>query len=309
MTILLAVTGFDPVIWRDALRDLAPDRAIVVDGDAYEPADIDYAIVWKQRAGVLDGLPNLKAVFSIGAGVDHIFRDGSLPDVPIARAVAPDLTDRMSEYVIWQVLDHHRLGPLYRRQQAARIWHEDARQPSASEVTIGIMGLGVLGMDSARKLQLLGFNVRGWGRTAKTPEDIAYYAGEAELDAFLRGCAMVVCLLPLTPDTKGILSATLFDRMDHATVLINAGRGGLQVEADILAALESGKLSAASLDVFETEPLPDDSPLWRNPKVAITPHAAASSMPRALIPPIIKQMQALERGDPLVNLVDREAGY
>lgn len=309
MTILLAVTGFDPVIWRDALRDLAPDRAIVVDGDAYEPADIDYAIVWKQRAGVLDGLPNLKAVFSIGAGVDHIFRDGSLPDVPIARAVAPDLTDRMSEYVIWQVLDHHRLGPLYRRQQAARIWHEDARQPSASEVTIGIMGLGVLGMDAARKLQLLGFNVRGWGRTAKTPEDIAYYAGEAELDAFLRGCAMVVCLLPLTPDTKGILSATLFDRMDHATVLINAGRGGLQVEADILAALESGKLSAASLDVFETEPLPDDSPLWRNPKVAITPHAAASSMPRALIPPIIKQMQALERGDPLVNLVDREAGY
>ncbi|MGB7433571.1 MAG: glyoxylate/hydroxypyruvate reductase A [Ahrensia sp.] len=309
MTILLAVTGFDPVVWHDALSAIAPDRPVVVDGQDFDPSAIEYAIVWKQRPGVLKGLPNLKAVFSIGAGVDHIFRDGTLPDVPIARAVAPDLTNRMSEYVLWQVLDHHRLGSLYRRQQAARLWSENTRQRSAADVTVGIMGLGVLGMDAARKLQLLGFNVRGWGRTPKAVDGFDYHHGDNGLDAFLTGCDMVVCLLPLTPQTRGMLSASLFERMDDATVLINAGRGGLQVENDIVAALASGKLAAASLDVFETEPLPADSPLWAHPKVTITPHAAASSMPQALIPPIIAQMQALERGEPLVNLVDREAGY
>lgn len=309
MTILLAVTGFDPVVWHDALRAIAPDRPVVVDGEEFDAAAIEYAIVWKQRPGVLNALPNLKAVFSIGAGVDHIFRDGTLPDVPIARAVAPDLTNRMSEYVVWQVLDHHRLGSLYRRQQAAHVWSENTRQRSAADVTVGIMGLGVLGMDAARKLQVLGFNLRGWGRTPKAVDGMDYHHSDKGLDAFLTGCDIVVCLLPLTPDTRGMLSAGLFARMDDATVLINAGRGGLQVENDILAALESGKLAAASLDVFETEPLPGDSPLWAHPKVTITPHAAASSMPQALIPPIIAQMQALERGEPLVNLVDREAGY
>lgn len=309
MTILLAVTGFDPVVWYDALRTIAPERPVVVDGQEFDPASIDYAIVWKQRPGVLNGLPNLKAVFSIGAGVDHIFRDGTLPDVPIARAVAPDLTNRMSEYVVWQVLDHHRLGSLYRRQQAARQWSENTRQRSAADVTVGIMGLGVLGLDAARKLQMLGFGLRGWGRTPKTVDAIDYYHGDNGLDAFLTGCDILVCLLPLTPETRGMLSASLFKRMDEATVLINAGRGGLQIEDDIVAALESGKLAAASLDVFETEPLPADSPLWSHPKVTITPHAAASSMPQALIPPIIAQMQAMERGEALVNLVDREAGY
>lgn len=309
MTILLAVTGFDPATWRAALEDLAPDRAVVTDGEAFSADDIDYAIVWKQRPGVLGALPNLKAVFSIGAGVDHIIKDDTLPNVPIARAVAADLTGRMSEYVVWQVLDHHRLGAFYRRQQAARMWHEDARQPSASDVNIGMMGLGVLGLDAACKLQALGFNVRGWGRTPKHVDSIDYYYGDTGLDAFLSGCDMVVSLLPLTPDTVGILSAKLFDRMDDATVLINAGRGGLQVEADIVAALESGKLSAVALDVFETEPLPAASLLWHHPDVTVTPHAAASSMPHALIPPIIAQMQACERGEPLVNLVDREAGY
>lgn len=309
MSILLAVTGFDPIVWRDALAALAPQRSVVSDGETFDRADVDYAIVWKQRPGALDNLPNLKAIFSIGAGVDHIFGAEQLPDVPIARAVAPDLTARMSEYVVWQVLDHHRLGPLYRRQQLAKIWHEDVRQPAASDVTVGIMGLGVLGRDAARKLQALGFSVRGWGRTAKRQDGINYYSGVAQLDAFFSGCQMVVCLLPLTADTRGILNASLFAAMDNNTVLINAGRGGLQVERDIVAALDSGKLGAASLDVFETEPLPADSALWHHPKVTITPHAAASSMPHALVPPIIEQMNAFERGEPLVNLVDKNAGY
>ena len=231
--------------------------------------EIDYAVVWKQPPGVLDGLPNLKAIFSIGAGVDHLFAAGNaLPDVPIVRVVADDLTDRMSEYSVWQVLDHLRKGPLYRDQQARRVWHEDLMQPAASEVTVGILGYGNLGRDAAKKLMMLGFKVIGWSRTEKQGEAVETFAGEDGLTDFLGQSDIVVCLLPLTPATRGILSAPFFARMKPrgplgAPILINAGRGGLQVEADILAALGEKRLGAVSLDVFQTEPLPAASPqLW-----------------------------------------------
>jgi len=312
--ILLSVTGFDPAVWRAELEKAAPDRVVVEEPSGPNDPEIDYAVVWKQRPGVLSGLPNLKAIFSIGAGVDHIFAEGDLPDVPIVRVVADDLTQRMSEYVVWQVLDHHRKGMHYRDQQANRIWHEDRMQPAASEVTVGILGLGHLGRDAARKLLALGFRVTGWSRTPKAAEGVGTYAGEAGLGPFLAEADIVVCLLPLTPATEGILSQTLFSKMKTrgplgAPILISAGRGRLQVEADILAALESGRLGAASLDVFETEPLPDDSPLWSHPRVTITPHAAAASVPSALIPPMTRQMDAHDRGEALTNLVDRDAGY
>ena len=313
--ILLSVTGFDPGIWKDALEKAAPDRTVVLEpAGASDPA-IDYAVVWKQPPGVLDGLPNLKAIFSIGAGVDHLFAAGNaLPDVPIVRVVADDLTDRMSEYSVWQVLDHLRKGPLYRDQQARRVWHEDLMQPAASEVTVGILGYGNLGRDAAKKLMMLGFKVIGWSRTEKQGEAVETFAGEDGLTDFLGQSDIVVCLLPLTPATRGILSAPFFARMKPrgplgAPILINAGRGGLQVEADILAALEEKRLGAVSLDVFQTEPLPADSPLWTHPRVTITPHAAATSMPHALVPPMVAQMDAHDRGEKLKNLVDREAGY
>lgn len=313
-TILLSVTGFDPAVWREEIERAAPGRTVVTEPDGPDDAAIDYAVVWKQRPGVLNRLPNLKAIFSIGAGVDHIFADPNVPDVPIVRVVADDLTERMSEYVVWQVLDHHRKGPRYRRQQAEKIWNEDRMQPAARDVTVGILGLGVLGLDAARKLAMLGFEVAGWSRTEKEVDGIATFAGDDGLAGFLAVSDIVVCLLPLTPTTRGILSKPLFARMKRRgplgpAVLINAGRGDLQNEADILAALENGWLGAASLDVFQTEPLPETSPLWTHPRVTITPHAAATSVPSALIPPMIAQMEAHDRGEPLTNLVDRDAGY
>lgn len=312
--ILLSVTGFDPAVWLEELKRQAPGRRIVTEPDGDGDPSIRYAVVWKQRPGILNRLPNLAAIFSIGAGVDHIFKDPEVPDVPIVRAVADDLTERMSEYIVWQVLDHHRKGPRYRRQQADRVWNEDRMQPAARDVTVGILGLGLLGLDAARKLRLLGFNVAGWSRTEKTVEGVYTHAGEEGLDGFLAVSDIVVCLLPLTPATEGILSKPLFARMKRRgplgpATLINAGRGGLQNEADILAALENGWLGAASLDVFQTEPLAETSPLWTHPRVTITPHAAATSVPAALIPPMIAQMEAYERGEPLTNLVDRQAGY
>lgn len=313
-TILLSVTGFDPALWHTELRKQAPDRPVVTEPDGPEDPTIQYAVVWKQPQGVLTRLPNLKAIFSIGAGVDHIFADTTVPDAPIVRTVADDLTERMSEYVVWQVLDHHRKGPRYRRQQADGVWNEDRMQPAAREVTVGIMGLGVFGRDAAEKLQALGFTVAGWTRTARSVDGVQCFAGDEGLDGFLGVSDIVVCLLPLTPQTRGILSKPLFARMKRRgplgpATLINAGRGQLQNEADILAALENGWLGAASLDVFQTEPLPGSSVLWTHPRVTITPHAAATSMPAALIPPMIAQMEAFERGEPFTNQVDREAGY
>jgi glyoxylate/hydroxypyruvate reductase len=312
--ILLSLTGWNPDVWLNQLAESAPHRTTVLEPEGEADPSIEYAVVWKPRPKALGRLPRLKAIFSVGAGVDHVFSDPDLPDVPIVRVVSPDLTARMSEYVVWQVLDHHRLGPRYRQQQVDRIWEEDRSQPAASDITIGIMGLGELGTDAAAKLRCLGFKVSGWSRTAKKIDGVTCHAGSEGLDPFLATADIIVVLLPLTPDTREILNKDLFARMTKrgplgAPILINAGRGGLQNEADILTALDAGHLSAVTLDVFQQEPLPADSPFWTHPGVTITPHAAAASMPASLIGPMVTQMDAHDRGEPLTNLVDRNAGY
>lgn len=311
--ILLAITDWDPEIWLEQFRIHAPDRQVVTER-ADNDAAIRYALVWKQKPGALENLPNMELIFSLGAGVDHIFRDKNMPDVPLARIVSEDLTRRMTEYVVWQVLDHHRLGARYRKQQSKHIWHEDPRQAVADEVTVGIMGLGVLGRDAAEKLKVLGFNVTGWSRRPQEIEGVRCFAGKEGFAPFLAGADIIVCLLPLTPDTKGILSMSMFAQLKQggplgAPVLINAGRGGLQNEADLLAALDRGYLSAVTLDVFSQEPLPAGSPFWDHPKVTITPHAAASSSAKALVPQIIRQMEAYERDGTIINKVDINSQY
>lgn len=312
--ILLSLTGWSPQVWIAELAHAAPDRPVTLDPDGETDPRIHYAVVWKPAPAALSKLPNLKAIFSLGAGVDHVFAGPELPDVPIVRVVSPDLTARMSEYVVWQVLDHHRLGPRYRAQQAERIWDEDSGQRPASAITVGIMGLGELGLDAAAKLRGLGFAVSGWARTQKSVEGVACHAGADGLGAFLASADIFVVLLPLTADTRDILDRRLFAQMTKrgplgAPVLINAGRGGLQNEDDILSALDQGWLSAVTLDVFREEPLKADSRFWLHPRVTITPHAAAASVPSSLIAPIVAQMDAHDRGEPLAHLVDREAGY
>jgi glyoxylate/hydroxypyruvate reductase len=312
--IVIAVRGMDVEKWRSEIAVAAPGRRLFIEPDGAGDPSVRFAVVWKQRPSSLSKFPNLKVIFSLGAGVDHIFQDPEVPDVPIVRVVSEDLTMRMSEYIVWQVLDHHRMGPKYRRQQRNHIWLEDRAQPSADQVTVGLLGLGVLGSDAARKLAMMGFNVTGWSRTPRYSQNITCFCGDEQLPWFLATVDILVCLLPLTPQTKGFLNKSLFDRMKKggtfgAPVLINAGRGGLQNELDILTALDSGVLSAVSLDVFNTEPLPMVSPFWDHPNVSITPHAAASSAPDQLVGPIVAQMEAFERGEPLRNLVDRNAQY
>ncbi len=308
--ILLSLTGFHPQRWQELL---SADRPVVLEPETPDDPTIRYAVVWKQPPKLLASLPNLAAIFSIGAGVDHLLQDSTVPDVPIVRVVADNLSRHMTEFVVWRVLDHHRQGQLYRSQQARRTWHE-APQRVAGDISVGIMGLGQLGRAAARALLALGFRVNGWTRRPTAVEGVSTFAGEQGLIPFLNATDMLVVLLPLTPDTQGIVSYQLLRQLRRrnglgGAVLINAGRGQLQRDADILRALDDGTLKEASLDVFETEPLPRTSKLWTHPKVVVTPHAAATSDPNHLVPPMVKQMRAFDRGEPLKDLVDRRAGY
>jgi glyoxylate/hydroxypyruvate reductase len=322
-SILVATKGsgsWDPERWAERIRSLLPGRTILTTNGKgiYEGAeaplrDVHYVLVWKPKQPTLDRLPALRAIFSLGAGVDHIFALPRLPAVPIARIVDRDLTMRMTEYVVWQVLDHLRRGPAYRRLQREGRWDE-FEQPAAAHVTVGLMGLGIMGADAAEVLLRLGFQVRGWSRTKKIFPGVETYAGEPELDAFLAGTDILVSLLPLTPETKNFIDINLLRKLRRdgplgGPILINAGRGGSQVEADIVGALEDSTLVGAGLDVFQTEPLPADSPLWSFGNVTITPHVAAVSDAQALARQIADQIEAFERGEPLRNCVEQERGY
>jgi glyoxylate/hydroxypyruvate reductase len=308
--IFLSIQGMNPQRWHDLL---SAEREVVRELERPDDPSIEYAVVWKHRPRALSTLPNLKAIFSIGAGVDHIFADPGLPDVPIVRVVAPNLTQFMTEYVTWRVLDHHRQGMQYRAQQPRRVWHEPP-QPPANQISVGIMGFGQLGRAAGKALLALGFRLNAWSRRPQETPGIACYHGQEGLTPFLKSTDILVVLLPYTPATEGIVNYGLLRnlRRDNplgGACLINAGRGKLQREADILRALGDGTLKEASLDVFEQEPLPKTSPLWDHPRVFVTPHAAATSDPDELVPPMLRQMAALERGEPVENLVDREAGY
>jgi glyoxylate/hydroxypyruvate reductase A len=297
------------------MRRQAPDIDIRIwPNEMGRPEDINYAVAWLPPANVLTSLPNLKMIFSLGAGVDAILKDSTLPEgVPIARVNDPDLTMRMSEYVVMHVLMHHRQHRRLDENQRNRIW-DSFPTHAASALTVGIMGLGVMGGDSARKLTMMGFKVVGWSRTRKTIPEVECFAGAAEFDSFLQRTDILVCLLPHTPETTGIINRDVIRKLSRrgplgGPILINAGRGKQQVESDILAALDAGELQAATLDVFQTEPLAKDSPFWNHPNVTVTPHAAADSDPDTITAYVLGQIRRHQRGLPVENIVERKRGY
>jgi glyoxylate/hydroxypyruvate reductase len=310
----VVVTGWDAGVWAERFRTRAPKRDVRVwPGQIGAAEEIAYTCVWKAPPGVLATFPRLQAIFSLGAGVDHLLGDPMLPPVPIVRIVDPDLTARMVEYVLLHVLMIHRRQHLYESQQRQRIWREHD-QPSAGEITVGVMGLGRLGGASASALRQIGFRVLGWSRTDKTIAGIECHHGAAGLQSFLARSEILVVLLPHTPVTEGLIDLALLRKLKRdgpmgGAYLINAGRGRLQIDADILVALEEGSLAGATLDVFPEEPLPAASPLWLHPRVTITPHNAAASDPRPLVVNVLAQIERFERGMPMENVVDRTLGY
>ena len=298
------------------IRDGLDGRPVIdwVNGERPDSlVGVKYALVWEFDHDLFDRMPDLEVIFSAGAGVDKIMANPALPDgVPIVRFVDHTLTTRMSEWVCLQCLMHLRQQRRYDGQQRNREWRE-ITQPQASEITIGIMGMGVLGQDAAHKLKALGFDVIGWSRNKKQIPDIECF-DENETEVFLSQAHYLVGLLPLTNDTRGFFNRGIFEKLARHSVLpspvfINAGRGGSQIETDIAACLKDGTLGGVSLDVFETEPLSPESPLWQSDNAIITPHVAANSDVVALGRHVEGQIKRYESGEGLQHLVDRKSGY
>jgi glyoxylate/hydroxypyruvate reductase A len=306
--------NWSPERWQRRFIEVCPDRRVLpVPGSAFDPAEVHYAAVWKPAPGELAAFPNLRVIFNLGAGVDALLADGRLPKVPLVRVAVSDLTDRMTEYVVLHVLMHHRQEPYLRTSQREKRWAPKFQWP-ASAISVGIMGLGTLGASAAHALKHLGFRVLGWSGSPKQIDGVESFHGQAQLDAFLKRTDILVCLLPLTPETRHILNGELFAKLNRtsplgAPVLINAGRGGLQNEADILRCLDDSTLGGASLDVYAQEPLPPDSPFWTHPKVVLTPHNAADTDADEISKYVALQIERFEAGAALENVVDLARGY
>ncbi len=279
--------------------------------------DVQYLLAWRYPFGLLDALPNLKLIISAGAGVDHVLLDPDLPDhIPLVRFVDRHLTTRMTSYVASQVLFHtRRLTEVLEHQRNAQWLY--VCDPLPETVRVGVMGLGELGQASASTLVSLGFQMRGWSRSPKTIDGITCFSGDDGLVPFLAETDILVVLLPLTPQTKHMLNRDLFSQLSctgrsaylPGPVLINAARGGLQNVPDILTSLNDGTLYAASLDVFENEPLSAEHPLWSHPRVVVSPHIASVTSPHRIARYALKQISTFEAGGTLEHTVDRMRGY
>jgi len=295
--------------WAAELQRHFPSLELCCWPDPGDPAAVEAALVWCPPPGALAAFPKLQIIHALGAGVDDVLADPLYPaGVPLVRLVDPFMTAAMVEYVELQVLRLHRHDLVYRAQQRERVWREHA-QPNAGERRVGILGLGALGSEAALRLKVMGFDVAGWSRSARRVKGIANYQGGDGLAALAGRSEIVVCLLPLTPDTAGILDARLFAAMPRGASLVNCGRGAHLVEADLLAALEHGQIAAAILDVFREEPLPQAHPFWSHPHIVVTPHAAAASNPRTAAPIVAAALQRFAEGKRIANLVQRERGY
>lgn len=307
---LLFLSEADPVEdWRNALLAELPDLDVRVWPDQVgDPGDIDIALVWRPPPAELARYPNLKAILSLGAGIDALIQDETLPDLPLARMVDPSLTRTMADYVLLATLRHHRQFDLFEREQRAGRW-TFVFPSSVEERRVGVMGLGVLGENAARRLSSHGFNVAGWSRSAKSIDGVETFHGKDQLPAFLQRTEILVCLLPLTAETAGILDGALFQALPKDACLINAARGAHLVEADLIDALDRGQLAAATLDVFETEPLPKENPLWRHERILITPHVASYCVPKTAAKGIVDNIRLALAGKRLNHQVDRSKGY
>jgi glyoxylate/hydroxypyruvate reductase A len=313
MAILLVKSGGEAAMpeWRAHFSELAPGLEVRWwDDPGVAPDRVDYVLVWDPEPGRLARLSKLGVIFGSGAGVDFITADPALPrHVPLMRMAPPGATQRMGEFVCWAALallkDARRIG----LNQAAAKWEYFEPERMATGTTVGIMGLGNMGSRAAEMLRGLGFPVLGWSRTRKDLPGVTCFAGDAERDAFLERAKILVCLLPATAETRGLIAAPLLARLPKGAGLVNVGRGSHQRIEDILAALDDGQLGGAVLDVFETEPLPADHPAWAHPKLIVTPHLASLPSRRERAQYVASAIAAHERGEALANLYDHARGY
>lgn len=290
-------------------RQRMPDLKVVLWPEPFDPANVLAVAAWHPPAGVLGRLPNLRLVSSIGAGVEHILRCPDLPArVPVTRIVDAEQASGMAQYMLWAALDYHRGFDQMAAQQRQGLWRMPPQTP-ASDFTVGVMGLGCMGLQVASCLQSAGFAVSGWSRRVHAVEGIITYAGDAALGDFLSSLDLVICLLPLTAQTRGLCNADFFARMKPGAAFVNAGRGEHVVMADLLAALDSGHLRGALLDVFDTEPLSATDPLWVHPGLIITPHMASSASDQTIARQVVCNTWKVCLDQVPEHMMDRDAGY
>ena len=306
--ILISAAGEDAA-WKEAMVARLPGAKIVTGDENYDPETIDYALFWKQPQGLIKTLSKLKAIFSLGAGVDHVVSSPSLPaDLPVIRLEDAGMADQMVQYHLYAALHFMRDFDIYSDQQAKADWtqHPVAR---ISKCRIGVMGLGALGAAVASALSSLGFGVSGWSRSMKAIDGITTFAGKETLGEFLGQSDILICLLPRTSETENVLNSTTLSFLPKGAAIINAARGAMINEADLLRALDTGHLRGAFLDVAVTEPLPESHPFWDHPKIRITPHIAAETRIEESVEQIAENIDRINRGETPRGLVNRETGY
>lgn len=312
MSILLHAVGYSTQEignWQSALTKALPDDRLDIWPNIARDDEVECALVWGHSHGDLARFENLKAVFSLGAGVETVLADKTIPeDMPLVRLIDPNLASAMAEYMLMQVLYYHRQMHLYQEFQTAAQWRELPYVP-ASDRTVGILGLGMLGSKVATELGGHGFHIVGWSRTQKALANVDCYSGEEGMGAVLRQSDVLICLLPLTSETRGLLCAEAFEQMPNDACLINAGRGGHVVEGDLIRALDTGRLGHATLDVFATEPLSRDHAFWQHPKVTITPHVSAMTLATDAPMIIAENIRKLRAGQVPDGLIDRKREY
>jgi len=309
MSILVHVTSPFVGAQLDALRRLAPEQTICTDDDACDAGAVEAILAFRLPPGVVERYPRLRFVAAAGAGVDEMLASTTLPEhVPVTRAHDPMQAVRMAQYVALCVLRWHRELPRFERQQARREWQRVASERE-SAWTVGLMGYGALGRAVAASLASFGYPLRIWTRTRHDVSGIASFAGPGELAAFASGTRVLVCLLPLTAATKRLVSRALLDALPRGAYVVNVSRGAIVDEAALIAGLDAGHIAGASLDVFQQEPLPPESPLWRDARILVTPHIAAMPDPETAARQLLDNLARARRGEPLLHTVDRSRGY
>jgi glyoxylate/hydroxypyruvate reductase A len=308
MTVLYKANVARGAEWARFFAERAPDMPFRLWPDIGDPADVRYLVTWVPPDDIAATFPNLELVFSVGAGVDQFDITKLPPHVPLVRMMEPGITDRMVEYACMSVLALHRDLVQFIAQQRDQVWRE-LPATYTSERCVGVMGLGLLGQAVLERLKSFGFSLSGWNRSPREIDGVTCYAGANALPDFLGQTDILVCLLPLTSETRGILNAKLFARLPRGARLLNVGRGGHLVEPDLIAALDSGVLSAAVLDVVEPEPLPASHPFWAHPRILLTPHIASTTKPETAVDYVLDTIARHRRGEALPGRVDLMRGY
>lgn len=308
-TLLFACAGVDEAAWLAALRTALPEIDLRVWPQVGDPAELDYALLWKRPAQILAPASGLKLLFSMGAGVESLLADPTLSDsTPVVRMVDPTLAESMREFVTLRVLHYHRRIHEFAAAQRDGVWTPLVAK-RAGDQRVGVLGLGELGLSAARALTGLGFDVAGWSRGPREVEGVTCFHGADGLQALLARTDILVCLLPLTEETEDILNAKLFDALPRGAQLINVARGRHLVDADLIAALDRGQLAHATLDVFRQEPLPASHPFWTHSRIDVTPHCSALTNPVTAAGAIAANILRHREGLPLHGLVDIRRGY